>query len=317
VGSDDDTPADRARAGTVPDPADITVADVGPTATTGDVVCSALARSVVQLLRYDPRVRRGDDPEDVHQLRVATRRLRSDLRSFATLLDERWVDELRADLAWLGALVGAVRDADVLAGRLGAQLPGLPERDAATGAVLMARLDEERDEARAAMQAGLLSPRYERLVDDLVRAAGAPTFSEAGAQLAAKAARELLPALVHRRWRRLAAAADALGDEPSDQALHRVRVLAKRCRYAAEAAAPVLGRPMSRFAAAIEDVQDLLGSHQDAVVAEAWLRAAANPDVALVVGELIAVQRLDRDRLRRAWPATWAAASDRKLRRWR
>jgi CHAD domain-containing protein len=122
---------------------------------------------------------------------------------------------------------------------------------------------------------------------------------------------------VHRRWRRLAAVAGALGAEPSDQALHRVRILAKRCRYAAEAAAPVVGRRMGRFAAAIEEVQDLLGSHQDAVVAEAWLRAAATPDDALAAGELIVMQRLERDRLRDAWPATWAAASAPKLRRWR
>lgn len=317
MGSDDDTPAGRPRYATVTDPAEITVPDVGPGATIGDVVRSALARSVVQLLHHDLQVRRGDDPEDVHQLRVASRRLRSDLRSFATMLDERWVDDLRVDLAWLGAIVGAVRDADVLAGRLRAQLPGLPERDAASGAALIARLDEERDEARAAMRAGLLSPRHERLLDDLVRAAGAPTLSGRGARTATEPARALLPPLVHRRWRRLAAAVDALGDEPGDDALHRVRILAKRCRYAAEAAAPVLGRRMGRFAAAIEDVQDLLGSHQDAVVAEAWLRAAASPDHALVAGELIAVQRAERERLRRAWPATWAAASDRKLRRWR
>jgi CHAD domain-containing protein len=301
----------------VPDPAAVTVEDVGPTAATGEVVRRALARSVAQLLRHDPGVRRGDDPEDVHQLRVATRRLRSDLRTFAPLLNEGWVDDLRSGLAWLGALVGAVRDADVLTGRLQAQLRALPDSEAASGAALIARLAAERDAARSAMMAGLRSPRYEVLVEQLVRAAREPQLSEDGARTAAAPARDLLPTLVHRRWRRLAAAAGALGDEPSDQALHRVRILAKRCRYAAEAAAPVVGRRMGRFAAAIEEVQDLLGSHQDAVVAEAWLRAAATPDDALAAGELIVMQRLERDRLRDAWPATWAAASAPKLRRWR
>lgn len=317
MGSDDDSQAGRAPSSVVRDPTLVTIPEVGPTAAAGEVLRRALARSVAQLLRRDPGVRAGDDPEDVHQVRVATRRLRSDLRTFAPLLDERWLDELRAELAWLGALVGAVRDADVLAGRLQAQLRTLPEPDAASGAALLDRLGVERDAARVAMRAGLDSPRYEALVEQLVRAARDPQLSDDGARAAATPARDLLPTLVHHRWRRLAAAAGALGDEPSDQALHRVRILAKRCRYAAEAAAPVLGRRVGRFASAIEEVQDLLGRHQDAVVAEAWLRAAATPDDALVAGELVAMQRLERDRLRGAWPATWAAASAPELRRWR
>jgi CHAD domain-containing protein len=317
VRSDDDAVAGRSPSGTVHDPVAITVPDVGPAATAGEVVRHALARSVVQLLRHDPGARRGDDPEDVHQLRVATRRLRSDLRTFAPLLDEGWVDGRRAELAWLGALVGAVRDADVLTDRLQAQLRTLPDSDAATGAALISRLGVERDAARAAMLAGLCSPRYEALVEQLVCAAREPQRSEEGARMARAPARDLLPGLVHRRWRRLAEAASALGEEPSDLALHRVRILAKRTRYAAEAAAPVVGRRMGRFAAAVEDVQDLLGRHQDAVVAEAWLRAAATAEDALVAGELVLVQQLERDRLRRAWPATWAAASAPKLRRWR
>lgn len=297
-------------------PPEVVVVEVGSQAGTDDVIRRAIARSVTQLLRHDPGARLGDDPEAVHQLRVATRRLRSDLRTFAALLDEGWVDDLRAELAWLGSVVGAVRDADVLAGRLRGQVHVLAGSDAGSGAALLDRLDAERDQARAVMLKGLRSARYDRLLDMLALAAAGPLFSTGGARAATEPPRELLPGLVRRPWRRLAAAANELGAEPSDQALHRVRILAKRCRYAAEAAAPALGRPARRFAAKVEALQDVLGDHQDAVVAEAWLRNAATPEHALAVGELIALQRIERDRLRRAWPAAWAAASARKLRTW-
>jgi CHAD domain-containing protein len=99
---------------------------------------------------------------------------------------------------------------------------------------------------------------------------------------------------------------------------HAVRIRAKQCRYAAEAVAPVCGRQADRFAAAIAAVQDLLGEHQDAVVAEAWLRASgtALPPACVVAGELIAAQRQERTRLRSRWPKAWKRASAKKLRRW-
>ena len=97
-----------------------------------------------------------------------------------------------------------------------------------------------------------------------------------------------------------------------------VRIRAKRCRYAAEAVAPVCGRQAYRFAAAIAAVQDILGDHQDTVVAEAWLRAngAALSPACVAAGELIAAQRRERTRLRSKWPKAWKRASAKKLRRW-
>ena len=90
--------------------------------------------------------------------------------------------------------------------------------------------------------------------------------------LAGRLAAGLVPSLIRPRWRRLKRTAKALGDHSPGAEWHAVRSRAKRCRYAAEAVAPVAGRPAQRFAAAIADVQAILGDHQDAVVAEAWLR---------------------------------------------
>ena len=112
-------------------PPDVVVPRIGADATVDTLLRYATARSVAQILRHDPGVRLGEDPEDVHQFRVATRRLRSDLRTFAPLLDPGPVSELRDRLRLLGAAAGAARDADVLTGRLKASVNLLPDQDAA------------------------------------------------------------------------------------------------------------------------------------------------------------------------------------------
>jgi CHAD domain-containing protein len=101
--------------------------------------------------------------------------------------------------------------------------------------------------------------------------------------------------------------------------LHEVRIRAKRCRYAAEAVAPVVGAPARRFAKRIAAVQDVLGAHHDAVVAAEWLRdAATHAPTAdrFAAGALAGMVRLDEEAARAAWPAAWAAARRKQLRSW-
>jgi CHAD domain-containing protein len=275
----------------------------------------AIAGAVEQIIRHDPGVRIGDDPEDVHQARVGTRRLRSDLRTFAPLLDEDWLSSLREELRWLAGALGAVRDADVLLERLRRQAATLPELDAAGMAPLFRRLAKERDDARAALLEALHSPRYVTLLDRLV--AGA---ADVPCRPAAKGpAAEVVPGLVAAPWEKLRKAVKALPDKHPPEHLHRIRILAKRARYAAEAAAPVAGNKAWRFAGALAGVQTVLGDHQDAMVAEAWLRAAAEGEdtaVSFAAGELIAMQVAEAARNRKQWPKAWAKASDKKLRTW-
>jgi CHAD domain-containing protein len=319
AGCRDDEPSPKAVRALGPraqTPPDVVVETIGGEATIGQLIRHALARSVTQMIRHDAGVRLGEDPEDVHQFRVATRRLRSDLRTFAPLLAWDWVAGLRSELAWLGAQVGTVRDTDVLTERLQAQAESLPEQDAPAVAVLVGRLARQHDEVRTTMLAALRTDRYDTLLEALVAAANQPAFAPDA--LADRLARSVVGKLVRRPWRRLAGAVDAAGDEPSDDELHLIRIAAKRCRYAAEAASPVAGRPAVHFAAAVAGVQTVLGDHQDAIVAEAWLRAAAaeNPGCGVAAGELVAVQLGERSRRRAAWPKTWHAASAKKLRTW-
>ena len=275
----------------------------------------AVTRSVAQLLRHDPGARRGD-ADDIHKLRVATRRLRSDLGTFRSLLDPDWTKPLRRELSWLGGEVGAVRDLDVLLERLVAQVATLPPGDSTGADSLVGHFRRARVRKHGELQQTLLSRRYTDLLHELVDAAESPRFSPATA--AGLSGREVGAEVGRRAWRELRQGVDELPDDPPDEELHRVRILAKRCRYAAEAVAPAMGPDAAGFARAIADLQTVLGDHQDTVLTEAALRRAAEalPHLAPLVGELIVRERTDRARLRSEWPAVWEVAADDDLRRW-
>jgi CHAD domain-containing protein len=272
-----------------------------------------LSAAVLRLLRQDPGVRLGEDPEAVHQARVGTRRVRSSLRTFKTVLEPGWTSRLRDETKWLADRLGAVRDADVLLARLHGDIAQLADADARAARRLLDRLRRQRAAARSRLLAAMRESRYTRLLEDLLGAASAPAATD-GERPAAAA---LVP-LVARAWRKLRKEVRRAGDEPSDEQLHRIRIRAKRCRYAAEAVVPVVGAPAARFAAAAEAVQDILGDHHDAVVAQAWLRdaAAAQSGSALAAGQLIAAEQAAAERARARWEAAWRRLDRKKLRAW-
>ena len=299
-------------------PPDIVVTDVTRRASISELVTSVLSGSVAQLIRHDPGTRTGGDPEDLHQFRVAGRRLRSDLGTFSSLLDPAWTRPLRDDLKWIGNQAGVVRDADVLHARLDGRFAELVPVDAATSRRLLGRLEKERANARSGLLDALSTDRYDALIEALISSAHEPRFVEDHPTFAGRAARGVVSDLVAKRWRRLHHDSRALVPDSPDEDLHEVRILAKRCRYAAEAASKVCGRDARRFGKAIADVQQVLGNHQDTVVAETWLRAAAKaiPSTGLVAGLAIAQERSERATHRQEFASAWATASRHSLRSW-
>jgi len=285
-------------------------------ATSGDVVRGAIAASVVRLIEHDPVMRLDEDPEGVHQARVATRRLRSDLRTFASLVEPVWASSLRDELGWLARILGEVRDGDVQLERMRRTAARLPvsSRDSAEGVV--ATFAEQREDAHAALLRTLRSERYVEVIDRLVTAANAPHLADD----AALPARETLPALVRAPWRALEKRVQALGKEPADSALHDIRVRTKRVRYAAEAVAPIIGKRARKFAAAAAELQDVLGDFNDAVVAEAWLgdwaRGSESPMAAFAAGELAALEHIAAQEGREHWKKAWTRLAAPKLRSW-
>lgn len=280
------------------------------------VIRDALDASVQRLLVADPIARVGEDPEGVHQARVATRRLRSDLRTFAPLLDPAWVTSLRDELRWLGAELGGAREAEVLLGHLRDRARALPPDIARQVSPVLDAAAGDRAAAYDRVLEVLRSSRYLDLVDRLVQGAIAPRMRPE----AVSATTADLTRLARRPWKRLQRDYRALGSDPPDAALHAVRIRAKRARYAVEAVARAIdGEQPRKFAAALTGLQDVLGDHQDAVVAAAWLRervAAGNPADAYAAGMLAGLLRADALAATAALPRAWHRASRRELRAW-
>jgi CHAD domain-containing protein len=300
---------DRVPGPEVPAPA------LGRDATVEELLRGAFAASVRRLILHDPGVRLDDDPEDVHQARVATRRLRSDIRTFRRLQDASAARTLLDELAWIGTTLGAVRDADVMLHRLRPRLDSLREDDTKAATALLGRLEGSRRDRRAQLVDALRQARYTELLDRLVGLAASPRLADG----AAAATTDDLHALMKGRWRRLTASVAGLGDDASDEALHAARIQAKRARYAAEAMAPVFGKPARAFARAAAHLQDVLGEHHDAVATEAWLREAAGKAggrQAFVAGQLAAVERRAAELARASWPAAWNVLDRKRLRFW-
>jgi CHAD domain-containing protein len=127
----------------------------------------------------------------------------------------------------------------------------------------------------------------------------------------------VLPPLAAGPWKRLRSAVRQLPDPPTDPELHRIRILAKRARYAAEAVAPIVGSDASAFARASAKLQTVLGEHQDSVTAQAWLRSARiSGRRAFVAGELIAMEHVAAEDARAKWPKVWKALDRKQLHKW-
>jgi CHAD domain-containing protein len=267
-----------------------------------------LERQYAEVLRHDPGVRLDLDSEDVHRVRVAVRRARAVLRAARPLLDTEWSEPLRAELKWLGGLLGPRRDLDVLIERLRREITDLeaPEREAA--GQLIDLLREEREQAQAVAVEALSSGRYYRLLDELESAARGPRVRRSDIPLARLAGHE---------FKRLRKRARRLNWASTDAELHRTRILCKRARYATEFAEPDLGKRARRVVARAAILQDVLGEHQDAIVAEARLRGllakVTGTGAAFAAGRLVERERVRRSRARAGLPKAW-----RKLERsWR
>ena len=314
AGAPDPTPKHiRALGPRAIEPPEVAPEPLLPNAPAKDVVRRAIAESVAALLHHDPLVRTGRDPEAVHQARVATRKLRSNLRTFAPLLDPEWTEPLRSELGWLAMGLGAVRDREVLLDRMRQRTASLPPNDQRSAESLLHLLEVEIDALRKKLIEDLDSQRYIDLLESLVAAAHSPVTLPEAEQPAAG----VLPALATTPWKRLRSAVKQLPETPTDPELHRIRILAKRARYAAEAVAPVAGPKAESFAKAAAKLQTVLGEHQDSVTAQSWLRAAkVTGRRAFVAGELIALERLAAQDARAKWRKVWKALDRKALRDW-
>ncbi len=245
----------------IPRPPDLGPTEVSGQSTFGDLAFAVLRRHLGVLLAKEPGTRLGEDIEELHDMRVATRRLRAALDLFAAALPVR-AAALRDELRWLAAVLGAVRDLDV-------QIDNMDhmEEPAAAGdlAHLRRLLEAERRTARQAMLEALDSSRWDRL------AAGLVTVAQQGPHRRSAAARQpatlAVPPLVLDRHRAVAKAARKARRSGVPDDFHRLRIRCKRLRYSLEFVAGVYGGRTERFTRRLAKVQDALGLMQDAEVA--------------------------------------------------
>ena len=289
-------------------PPDVAGSRVPPDPTMGDAVAAAIADALQRLVQHDPLARLGD-AEGVHQVRVALRRLRSDLRTLGDAVDQ-------ARLRSVAEALGDARDLDVLAGALRRDASGVEDELGPLFATLAGR----RARASETLASALQDPAYPQLLDALIEAAASPPIGPAADARAAEA----MPEAAMAAWRDLKRRADALGPKSPDEDYHRARIAAKRTRYAAELAARVLSgkraEGAARFAQQIERIQEHLGILQDAAVAERVIRGTLASRMtaayAFEAGRLVERQRTRARAAREAFAEEWPAVRRRRWRAW-
>ncbi|HAM26003.1 MAG TPA: CHAD domain containing protein [Microbacteriaceae bacterium] len=266
--------------------------------TAGAALLSYLQEHVRALTTQDPLVRQ-DGTDSVHDMRIAARRLRSVLATYRQLIAPEVASRLCDELKWLGSVLGTSRDIQVINDRLGllvgSEPPGLVLGPIASR--IGSQLGNDSAAARLSGLEVLDSDRYYRLLNDLDWLLASPPLTD----LASRSADKVIPGLIGKelkRLRRAARAAGRLDDEARrNLALHEVRKSAKRVRYAAEMAASVRRKPAVRLADAAEQLQTILGDHQDSVVARDTLvrlstQAYLNGENGFSYGRLHALEQL-------------------------
>ncbi len=266
----------RSTAGTVKPPVHIEVPKLGDEPTTADVVQAAIAAAISTFFEHDEPAAQGDT-RGVHQARVGLRRLRSHLRTFRRVIDTEWAAALSAEASWFADSLGAMRDLDVLNGRLvqGAMLQ-VPAHAPAIAA-LVTMLDDERDDALNRHRQLRATARFNGLAGRLVEAARDMPSRGRGDD----PADGLLPRLLQRTWHDLRNSARVAQRDHTVEHLHTVRIRAKRMRYACESATPVLGANAKTTAKAAEALQERLGEWHDACAARDWLERASARNLGL------------------------------------
>lgn len=241
----------------------------------GPAVVQMLALDVDRLVVADPAVR-ADEFDSVHQMRVATRRLRSVLRSYRVVFDRIEVDEVRDELTWLAGVLGVARDAEVMAERYESLLDDVPS-DLVVGPIRDRLVTTQQDAYRAGhadVLVALDSARYTRLRERLGRLVDEPP---AGPHADTSASSIFTKALTkeYNRLRHCVRTEFGAAAEDKTDALHEVRKAAKRLRYAAAGARNVLGDSANRVAKDAKVLQSALGDHRDAVESRDSILAAA------------------------------------------
>ena len=252
-----------------------------------EVALAELRRLLGAWLTHEPGARLGHDPEELHQLRVTARRIDAILGLFKRQLPPALLRARKTTKSVLRSL-GAARDLDVQLSELDHYCGHLPEHERLAAAPLRERLESERERVRARMIRALDSEATRRWLETLTLAVAEPSGANG-----ADRAMLVVPERVRRRFRKLRKSVDRLRGKSSMEDYHQVRRRAKQLRYATECGALMFGKPADEMLKALRRLQDRLGAHQDAYMAQKRLAAiAADPASGLPPATLFLMGRL-------------------------
>ncbi|MEU4802792.1 CYTH and CHAD domain-containing protein [Actinosynnema sp. NPDC023587] len=270
----------------------------------GDVVLAYLREQVEALKHHDPRVRRKED-DAVHQMRVATRRMRSALQAFGKVVDRDRTRALTDELKWFAGVLGEARDAEVMRAGYEANVAKLDDSLVLgpVSALLTRHFAPMETSAHESATTVMNSRRYFDLLDAVDALIADPPLTP----LAAGKAKAVLPQFVRKSYKRLAGHAENAHD---DESLHESRKAAKRLRYAVETVEPLFGAKAKKYRKRLKNLQTLLGDHQDSVVARPVLRelggqAYREGENGFTFGLLYGAEEAKAARVEEHFPAVW------------
>ncbi|MGW3492311.1 CYTH and CHAD domain-containing protein [Streptomyces sp. NPDC001020] len=283
--------------------------------TAGDHVLTYVRAQRDAIVELDPAVRR-DVFDSVHSMRVATRRLRSTLRSYARVLDRGATDPIADELKWLAGELGVDRDQEVLTERLTTAVRALP-RPLVAGPVrkrLRTWSNARRGGSRRRLTAVLDSRRYLALLGALDDLIAEPPLLKAAAGSPPKVIAHAVRQDLRKVGELVSQALDLPPGHDRDVAMHEARKKAKRTRYAAEAAVPALGTQAEALVESMKSLQTLLGEHQDSVMARSALtelsaQAHTAGENTFTYGVLYGREEQRAAECEAALPTAWRAAT--------
>ncbi|MGD9851556.1 MAG: CHAD domain-containing protein [Nitrospirales bacterium] len=278
------------------------LADPGlePSTSPSEHIQATLKSQFTQMILHDPGTRLGRDNEDLHQMRVATRRMRAIFRAVRSFLEPEWTKKIREEIGWVGSLLGEVRDWDVLLESLGKEYSSLDLPDKQAFTPILRTFQDERSASRARLLEGLRSDRYVDLLNAL---------EDSLTHLPFQPNHPTMIDLAKKEFTKLEQYVESTQCRFPQQELHRIRTLVKRARYTVELTEPFLGKRAKRFLQHAKSLQEVLGQHQDALVVEGQILSlrtlARSPGVAFAKGILVERfrnrQRMARQQVPRLW----------------
>lgn len=276
-----------------------------------DSIRHGLIRQLDTLKQCDPAVRLCGDMNDVHRIRVAARRMRTLLKAVRKATSPDWTEPLLPGLKWLGDIFALVRNLDVQMEYFRAESEQLKTRDRRPLEPFLRHLQSDREQGRQRLLSEMRTARYFGFISKLRDAAESPAVTDPKYTFTDAAAHQ---------FRTLRKAVRHLNATPSNAELHHVRILTKRARYAAELAQAGDGKGIGRFIKCAARFQDLLGTHQDAVLAERYveglLKYQGRRQAAFTAGLLAARAKQRRQEVRaELWPR-WKRLKKRGNRTW-